>query len=232
VVNVTASSATGVTVSDILPDGMTWVPNSLAASLNNQPVRLTEQQTGGTVLFTLHVPLPAGMTLRIIYALTVGPGAVLGQSKSHLLSKAHLLSKSHLLGPATNVATVTGTIRSVVAGTVLDSCGTIIGRVFVDAKGDGRQEAGDTPVAHAVIVLDDGARIQTDEHGLFHVECTHPGWRTGTLDLTSIPGYGIPTNGMRLDQRSATVSVHLEPNGLVRMNFPVVRTAANSEGKQ
>ncbi|HXW77431.1 MAG TPA: hypothetical protein VEJ20_08485, partial [Candidatus Eremiobacteraceae bacterium] len=104
---------------------------------------------------------------------------------------------------------------------VLSSCGTILGRVFVDLNGDGRPVDGDPGVANAVIVLDDGTRITTDSNGLFHVACTSSGWRTGTLDLTSIPGYEPAPNLYFVGQGGASILVHLEPGGLVRMNFAV-----------
>jgi hypothetical protein len=109
----------------------------------------------------------------------------------------------------------------------LDDCGTILGRVFVDTNGDGRQVPGEAGVPHAVVILDDGSRITADVAGLFHVACTHIGWRTGTLDLTSIPGYVVAPNRERLDGGSATVTVHLEPGGTVRMNFGVIKAGTD-----
>ena len=75
-------------------------------------------------------------------------------------------------------------------------------------------------------MLDDGTRIETDGDGMFHVACTHAGWRTGTLDLSSIPGYVIAPNLIRLDKTTATVTVELEAGGMVRMNFAVIRKGA------
>jgi hypothetical protein len=43
--------------------------------------------------------------------------------------------------------------------------------------------------------------------------------------LAALPGYVSATNAARRDAGGATVTVHLEPGGLVRMNFGVQAAA-------
>lgn len=78
--------------------------------------------------------------------------------------------------------------------------------------------------------MDDGNRITTDSKGLFSVANVISGYRTGVLDLTSVPGYTFAPNHKFSKRNSQSRLVHLEPGGLVRMNFAV--TPLSQEGKQ
>jgi hypothetical protein len=104
---------------------------------------------------------------------------------------------------------------------IITDCGTIIGRVFIDKNFDGEQQPGEPGVPNAVIFMDDGNRITTDKDGLFSVANVLPGYRTGVLDLSSIPGYTLAPNLYFSERNSQSRLVHLEPNGMVRMNFAV-----------
>jgi hypothetical protein len=112
---------------------------------------------------------------------------------------------------------------------ILSDCGTLVGRVFVDKNFDGEQQPGEPGVPNAVIFMDDGNRITTDANGLFSLANVIAGDRTGTLDLTSLPGYSLAPNLYFIERNSQSRLVHLEPGGLVRMNFAV--TPAHREGR-
>ncbi|HEY9748147.1 MAG TPA: hypothetical protein V6C63_05695, partial [Allocoleopsis sp.] len=112
---------------------------------------------------------------------------------------------------------------------ILSDCGTIIGRVFVDKNFDGEQQRGEPGVPNAVVFMDDGNRITTDPNGLFSVSNVISGYRTGVLDLTSVSGYTFAPNLYVKERNSQSRLVHLEPGGLVRMNFAV--TPSSSETK-
>ena len=51
-----------------------------------------------------------------------------------------------------------------------------------------------------------------------------PGQRTGTLDLSSLPGYTLAPNLHFSERNSLSRLVNLAPGGLVRMNFGVTPT--------
>ncbi len=112
---------------------------------------------------------------------------------------------------------------------ILSDTGTIIGRVFVDKNFDGEQQANEPGVPNAVILMDDGNRITTDPNGLFSVANVVSGYRTGVLDLTSLPGYTLAPNLYFKERNSQSRLVHLQPSGMVRMNFAVTPTF--KEGK-
>jgi hypothetical protein len=103
--------------------------------------------------------------------------------------------------------------------------GTIVGRVFVDKNFDGQQQANEPGIPNAVIFTDDGNRITTDVNGLFSVQSAVAGYRTGTLDLTSLPGYTLAPNLYFSERNSASRLIKLAPGGIIRMNFGVTPTA-------
>ena len=73
--------------------------------------------------------------------------------------------------------------------------------------------------------MDDGNRVTTDANGLFSVQGAVAGYRTGALDLTSLPGYNLAPNIQFKERNSPSRLVKLSPGGLVRMNFGVTPTA-------
>jgi len=207
--------ANDVVVSDFLPRGFTLVAGSVSASIAGVPAVVSASQSGNTVQFALRGLIAPGALLHIVYAVTIGPDALRGDGRNVALVSALVNGAAVRGGPASvTIALQPG---------ILESCGTIVGRVFVDLNGDGAQEPGEAGVPHAVVVLDDGTRIETDQDGMFHMACTHPGWRTGTLDFQSVPGYATAPNLIRLDKTTATVTVQLEPGGMARMNFAVIK---------
>jgi hypothetical protein len=107
---------------------------------------------------------------------------------------------------------------------ILADCGTIVGRVFVDKNFDGQQQPGEPGVPNAVVFMDDGNRILTDADGLFSLINVLPGYRVGTLDLYSMPGYTLAPNLFRIEENSVSRMVRLSPGGMARMNFAVTPT--------
>ena len=116
-------------------------------------------------------------------------------------------------GPATHKMRITPGI--------LADCGTIIGRVFEDKNFDGEQQNNEPGIPNAVVILDDGNRITTDANGLFSVANVQPGYRSGVLDFSSLPGYTLAPNRKFKERNSQSRLVNLAPSGLVRMNFAV-----------
>ncbi len=111
---------------------------------------------------------------------------------------------------------------------IVSDCGTVIGRVFEDKNFDGEQQPGEPGIPNAVVLLDDGVRITTDVNGLFSVANVLAGHRTGVLDLSSVPGYTLAPNLHFKERNSQSRLVHLEPSGLVRMNFAVTPVASEA----
>jgi uncharacterized repeat protein (TIGR01451 family) len=205
-------------VQDTLPLGLNFQAKSIQAVLTegNQstPVELPNPDISNrTVTFRIPINLGPRQSLNIVYAVTLTPDAIRGNGRN----VAEVIGTSRGRNIRSNVASHRVQIRP---GIVSD-CGTLIGRVFVDKNFDGEQQPGEPGVPNAVIFLDDGNRITTDANGLFSVANVIAGNRTGTLDLSSLPGYTLAPNLYFIERNSQSRLVRLEPGGTVRMNFGV-----------
>jgi uncharacterized repeat protein (TIGR01451 family) len=206
-------------VEDTLPLGMFLRPDSIRASLgttNINNVNLT--QVGQKASFKFSAPgfsLPARKVVNLVYAVTLDADSLRGTGQNSAVLED---SAGQIIdGPATHLLTIR-------QGLIRDT-GTIIGRVFVDKNFDGQQQPNEPGIPNAVIFLDDGNRITTDANGLFSVQAAVAGYRTGTLDLGSLPGYNLAPNLFFNERNSRSRLIKLAPGGIVRMNFGVTPTA-------
>lgn len=218
VTNTGLSPVTNPTVTDILPLGFSYVPNSVRAGVGTAQIPVAATMTGSRLTMTTAVALPPAGIVSYIYATVITPDA--------------------LRGSAQNVAVVDGSIGTIpvhggpAAYTlrlnpgILSDCGTIIGRVYIDNELLGMQRRDQKGFANAVVFFDDGVRVKTDSKGLYHYPgCAHPGWRTAVLDLKSVPGFTLAPNIYVLSKNGQSQSAHLEPSGMVRINFAIVPAA-------
>ncbi len=217
--NTGQAAASNITVTDTLPLGVRYLPQSLQGFITTgnttTPVSLPPAQTANrTVTFTYPTPLAPQQTLTIAYGAVVTSDAVRGDGRN-VAQEAR-----------SNIASFQLRIRP----GILSDCGTLIGRVFVDKNFNGEQEPGEPGVPNAVVYMDDGNRITTDPNGLFSIANVIAGNRTGTLDLSSLPGYSLAPNLRFIESNSQSRLVRLEPGGMARMNFAV--TPAYREAQQ
>ncbi|NJR52769.1 MAG: DUF11 domain-containing protein [Leptolyngbyaceae cyanobacterium CSU_1_3] len=218
--------ASNLTVRDTLPLGLQYVTNSQRASVTAGGVTTAVSLpaptvNGSTIAFSFPGVLAPSQTLTLVYGALLSPDAIRGTGRNLAIAQATTPSgtissnaSSHLLR-----------IRS----GILSDCGTIVGRVFVDKNFDGEQQPGESGIPNAVIFMDDGNRITTDANGLFSLQYVIAGYRTGTLDLTSLPGYTLAPNRYRIENNSQSRLVKLAPGSLGRMNFAV--TPAGGGGR-
>jgi len=203
------AAASDIVVTDRSPLGVRFLPESLQGSIttgtNTEPVTLPPaERDGRNVAFTFP-RLEPNQTLNIIYAAVITPDAVRGDGRNVAQE------------PRSNIASFLMRIRP----GILSDCGTIVGRVFVDKNFDGEQQPGEPGVPNAVIYMDDGNRITTDTDGLFSLANVIAGNRSGTLDLSSLPGYSLAPNLYFIEGNSQSRLVRLSPGGMARMNFAV-----------
>ncbi|MEA5469442.1 hypothetical protein [Spirulina sp. 06S082] len=213
--NTGTTTATDVAIADNLPLGLNFLPESVQAAVfensSTTSVSLSGVSNENRTLFFTYPSLSPGQTLNVIYAAVVTPDAVRGDGRNTAQETR------------SNLASFLVRIRD----GILSDCGTIIGRVFVDKNFDGEQQKGEPGVPNAVIFMDDGNRITTDAEGLFSLANVVSGNRSGTLDLSSLPGYTLAPNLYFIERNSQSRLVRLAPGGLVRMNFAV--TPASGE---
>ncbi|OUL32282.1 hypothetical protein BV372_19355 [Nostoc sp. T09] len=219
--NTGRSPARNLTVTDRLPLGLRFISKSLKGSIGNTSVSITANSSANravTISLNPATELQPNQTLNVAYAVEVTPDAVRGTGRNLAQAQAGTLTSnqsSHLLR---------------IRPGIVSDCGTIIGRVFVDKNFDGEQQPNEPGVPNAVIYMDDGNRIVTDANGLFSLANVISGYRSATLDLTSLPGYALAPNNYFIERNSQSRMVKLAPSSLARVNFGV--TPAFSGGKR
>jgi uncharacterized repeat protein (TIGR01451 family) len=219
--NVSDIPARDLEIRDTLPLGFKLVASSPKAALigagGNTPLTLTSVTTSGAVVtFKLPGELQPQQSLELIYAAVISPDAIRGTGRNLAISEGNSDEGRVFSNPASHLVRIRPGI--------LSDCGTILGRVFVDKNFDGQQQPGEPGVPNAVIYMDDGNRITTDANGLFSLAYVIAGYRTGTVDLTSLPGYTLAPNLYRIEDNSVSRLVKLAPGSTVRMNFAVTPT--------
>jgi uncharacterized repeat protein (TIGR01451 family) len=206
-------------VADTLPLGMSLRPNSIRANLGDATLsNVAVNQVGQTATFKFSAPgfsIPARKVVNLAYAVTLDADAIRGTGRNSAVLED---SRGQVIdGPAVHSLVIR-------QGLIRDT-GTLIGRVFVDKNFDGQQQPNEPGIPNAVIFMDDGNRVTTDANGLFSVQGAVAGYRTGALDLTSLPGYSLAPNIQFKERNSPSRLVKLAPGGIVRMNFGVTPTA-------
>lgn len=215
--NTGATTVAPLRVTDTLPLGLQFVTNSARASIgtggNAAQVDLATPTVSGRTINFVYPSLAPQQTLTLVYAALLTPDAIRGTGRNLAVAQGQTAT--------TPVQSNTASYRLQIRPGILADCGTIIGRVFVDKNFDGEQQPGEPGVPNAVIFMDDGNRVTTDAAGLFSLAYVISGTRTGTLDLTSLPGYITAPNLYRIEANSPSRLVRLAPGSTVRMNFAV-----------
>jgi uncharacterized repeat protein (TIGR01451 family) len=213
--NLNSVDASNIELNDVLPLGFSFIPRSLRAELGGSPVPVTATQNGSNINLQVATNLAPEAVVNIAYAVQLNPDSIRGSGENIASVIARRVDTGAILrdGPAK--------ARLRIRPGILADCGTIIGRVFDDKNFDGEQQNDEKGIPNAVVLLDDGTRITTDERGIYSIANVLSGHRTGVLDLTSVPGYTIALNKVRKERNSQVRLVNLEPAGLVRMNFAV-----------
>lgn len=217
--NTGRAPTTNLTITDRLPLGLQFIPKTLQGSIGNTPVSLSANPgSNRTVTISSPTGLQPNQTLNVAYAVEVTPDAIRGTGRNLAQAQSGNLTSNQ----ASHVLRIRPGITS--------DCGTLIGRVFVDKNFDGEQQPNEPGIPNAVIYMDDGNRIVTDAKGLFSLANVIPGYRSATLDLTSLPGYALAPNLYFIERNSQSRLVKLAPSSMARVNFAV--TPAFSEDKR
>jgi uncharacterized repeat protein (TIGR01451 family) len=223
--NLSSSSLRNLTITDHLPVGFRYREASVQAELRGNRVPVVATENGSTVTFTIPgVDLPPALVgqevvLNLAYGATLTPDAIRGNGKNLAIAEGTRTDNGRRVkdGPASH--------QLKIARGLLNDCGTILGRVFDDKNFDGEQQKDEPGIPNAVVFLDDGNRIMTDKDGLFSIANVLPGYRSGVLDLSSIPAYSLIPNPNLKERAGQSRLVKLAPNSLVRMNFAVTPIA-------
>ena len=91
---------------------------------------------------------------------------------------------------------------------------TLIGKVFHDKNGDGKQQPGEEGLAKAMVAVSSGVYALTDEQGRYHIPRLEPGRHAVKVNPSTLPlGAAFTTDARR--------EVTLTPGGFVRVSFGV-----------
>ncbi len=218
--NLAKAEIDSVVAVDSPPIGFEIVLESATGQIDGRPVAVmpTASASSRSVSFSVNEAIAADQVLDIIYAARLTPDAIRGTGRNSATVTAQRADSGFRIQDGPSV------YRIVLDPGIFSDCGTLIGRVFEDKNFDGEQQSGEAGIPNAVIFLDDGNRVVTDADGLFSVQKMLPGQRTGTLDLSSLPGYTLAPNLYFNERNSYSRLVNLAPGGLVRMNFGVTPT--------
>jgi uncharacterized repeat protein (TIGR01451 family) len=223
--NLSSAPIHNLQITDTLPPGFQFEPNSVRAEKDKVAVAVKVTQSDRTISITSDLTLASDEIINLIYGAEVTPNALRGSGRNSAIVNATRTDNNFPVqdGPAIH------TLR--LEPGIIEDAGTLIGRVFVDKNFDGEQQRGEPGIPNAVIYLEDGNRVITDPEGLFSVLNVLPGTHTGTLDLTSIEEYRLAPNIRFIERNSTSRLVQLEPGGMVRMNFGVTPSAAGKATK-
>ncbi len=213
--NTTNKDVVQITLNDALPPNFKFIKGS--ARYNGSP--LTDPAGNRTLAFTLGT-LPAwvdsnanGQTdnnepgfAALTYQLIVGAGAT---PRAYVNRAAAIDACAVCFISNTSEAEVTVTLDP------LFDLGTLIGKVFEDTNRNGRQDEGEKGVAGAMVVLDNGSYVLTDEHGRYHFPAVTPGHR-----LLKINRQALETGAVVTSDEVVVVSV--TPGLLAKANFGVL----------
>jgi uncharacterized repeat protein (TIGR01451 family)/fimbrial isopeptide formation D2 family protein len=157
VTNVLTGPFQGAALVDRFPAGFRYVPGS--ARLDGVPA---EPTLAGLTLTWSNLSFTAGGHHTILLLLAVGAGVGEGQFVNRAQAFAGVSGP-----PISNEATAT--VR-VVPDQTFD-CTDIIGKVFDDANGNGRQDPGEKGLPGVRVVTTRGLAAITDQYGRFHITC-------------------------------------------------------------
>lgn len=203
ITNKVAFPVTSVKVIDQLPPGFKYLKGTtlfngakVSDPQGHRPLTFDAGVSGG---FTVPAS-PATVTL--MYQLVVGSGATPGEYENRAY--------------AFDFAQISNEDRAKVKITLdpIFDLGTIIGKVFHDRNGNGVQDPGEEGVPNAMVALDDGSYVLTDEDGKYHFPAVQPGERLMKINRTTLPaGAGLTTEESRV--------VQITPGLLAKLNFGV-----------
>ncbi|MEN8142236.1 MAG: OmpA family protein, partial [Thermodesulfobacteriota bacterium] len=210
----TSGPVSGVRINDLIPPNFKYLKNS--ARLNGVPP--PEPVGNRQLIFNIGAvpalidtngngtadPGEAGY-LSLSYQLIIGSGASPGS-----------YTNTAMATDACDQCLISNQDEAVVEVTIdpLFDLGTIIGKVFRDHNRDGWQSEGENGIGGAMVALDNGSYVLTDDHGRYHFPAVTPGHRLLKINLSSLPGGAEPTTG-------ETRIVSVTPGLLAKVNFGV-----------
>jgi large repetitive protein len=171
----------GVTIADILPPGMRFVPGSASV----EGVASTPVLNDRELLWTGQI-IPANTSVHYRLVLIVGAGVTDGEKVNTGLARNG--------ADGTTVSNRGTAIVSIVPSAVFD-CSDLIGKVYEDRNRNGYQDEGEPGVPGVRLATVNGQLITTDSFGRYHVTCAAvPDARLGSNFVLKVDTRTLPLN--------------------------------------
>lgn len=221
--NISDAPALNVTIEDLIPAGFKYVDGSsrldgekIEDPTGNRPLRFEKMDLGGAS--------GAGTEnakCKLSYFLVVGSGVTQGEYTNSAIAKDQFNRNS------SNVSQATVEITS----DPLFDDSLIFGKVYIDANGNGEQDAEEEGLGGIKLATGRGEIITTDEHGRYHIPAVDGGrWERGRnfilkLDVRSLPaGYKVISDN--------PIVVRTSPGLPSKINFRVIEEKTQETAKE
>ncbi|TYC63931.1 DUF11 domain-containing protein [Rhodobacterales bacterium] len=190
-----------LTVTDRIPSGFRYVPNSGSVGGDAR-----EPTISGRTLSFENVLVAPGETVEVKLKLMVLSSVEAGRHKNF----------ANATGPGGDPVGPDATAEVIVLVDAVFDCAEIIGRVFDDANRNGYADDGEIGLPSVRVATVSGLLVTTDQYGRFHIPCADlPDSRIGTnfimkLDTRTLPtGYRVTTENPRVVRLTAGKALKL-----------------------
>ena len=183
--NIGNGPVSGVTVSDVLPQGLRYRGGS--ARMNSAPLADPTGAPGPQLAFTLGSVAPGGSAV-LTYRVEVGAGAELGTGVNLAVATGG--------NPGGPVVSNTAAAPVQIRGGVFGDEGIIVGKIYVqtDCQPDRSQGPEELGIPGVRVYLEDGSFAITDVEGKYHFNHVRPRLHVVRIDSASLPAGALMLN--------------------------------------
>ncbi|MDT7541335.1 MAG: large repetitive protein [Acidobacteriota bacterium] len=222
--NTTQAALNDLTVRDTLPQSFHYADGTALLQIAPAPAQaFAPEVTGSDLIFRLPT-LAANANATITYRVRIGANAREGDQVNNATVTARFAG-----GDTISAGPAHATVR--VGAGVFSTRQMIVGRVFVDANGNGQFDKGERAVAGARLYIDNGQSVITDSQGMYNLPSVEDGAVVISLDPVTIPHGLMLTDEGHRSGRSWTRLLRTPLGGgtLLRQNFALSRAEAGDE---
>jgi uncharacterized repeat protein (TIGR01451 family) len=204
-----------IEIQDILPEGFRYMEGT--SRMEDKKINDPDLDRTGKhirMLWTLSDTLRPGKQIKLLYRITVGLSAKLGEQENRVT--AFGLSDHVWIQSEEANATVL-----VLAG-AFDERGFIFGKVYEDLNRNGRHDNGEPGCKGIELVMEDGTRIKTDAFGKYSIPNVEEGQHVLRLNERTLPkNKHVLINSSQFLGDSKSRIVLVSPGGMAKANFAV-----------
>jgi uncharacterized repeat protein (TIGR01451 family) len=199
-------------VTDVLPHGIQYLPGSSA--LNGAVIADPTGAPGKTIAWSMTGAILPGASIEIMFYAVAGADSSRGDGKNTAYARGQAGTKTVTSNNAYHTLRITEG--------VFTSDGTILGRVFHDANGNGLQDKGEPGIAGIELYMENGTRVTTDSRGLYSINSVTRGTHLLVVDDKSLPAGLSPAQGSHRDMGApGSRFVDMAASGLAHADFPL-----------